>query len=564
MPQNTLHLTAAGLFLPSSSASGGGRSKTGLTCLTLALVLLGILATTARAADAPAVRFLRTQTVGDVTYFHVGLAVPGDARAPTLVRPAAWSAGDLIKLACLPRLVPRPNACREVILRMEVPEIGQEVRFVTGGRWEFVGQVRRRGPVTFRLIYPSRGEPPLPLDPADADLSPLLPRMAFAEVPLVLDFSRAESQPTGRDDLRKLWAAARAAEFAVLEAQAPSISFYGLARELTARKYGVKAPALTPPGPAELTPFFARLYESAADATILAAAAQARRLQNGDNTKPEPRTIDVAKVARIDLPDRDWEKLLGDKKPEPEPLAKLAPRDNLYAHFRSVIPIVDVIDLFSQINDTGFQEVEGNSRDYQLQARYERQFALPVISLSRTFGPAVVRTAALTASDPYLREGNDMTALFQVVNRTFFYLAHDQFLVALRREFGPALKQDKQDYLGVIIESFVTPRREVSSYRAGFDEYVVISNSLEGMKRVIDTYKGKIPSMATAPDFRYYRSVYMPKDPAEDGFIFLSTSFLRRLLGPEMFVKRRRRLEAFTSLYLTTNAALFAAWETGM
>ena len=217
------------------------------------------------------------------------------------------------------------------------------------------------------------------------------------------------------------------------------------------------------------------------------------------------------------------------------------PRDNIYAHFKSIVPIVDVVDLLAQINETGFTEVEGNSRDYQIQPRYERQFAVQLASLARLFGPTVVRTAAVSVGDPYLREGTDLTAVFQVVNRTLFYLGHDTYIQFSRREFGPDLRQDRETYQNVVIESFVTPRREISLYRAAFGDFIALANSLVGMKRVIDTYKGLVPSVADAPDFRYYRSVYPVRNVAEDGFVFLSTAFQRRILGPELFLKRRRR-----------------------
>ena len=59
------------------------------------------------------------------------------------------------------------------------------------------------------------------------------------------------------------------------------------------------------------------------------------------------------------------------------------------------------------------------------------------------------------------------------------------------------------------------------------------------------------------------RTVFSSADKKEDGFVFLSDAFIRRLVGPASRIKEKRRLEALTSLHMLTNAALFGAWETG-
>src|SRR5262249_33832458 len=62
---------------------------------------------------------------------------------------------------------------------------------------------------------------------------------------------------------------------------------------------------------------------------------------------------------------------------------------------------------------------------------------------------------------------------------------------------------------------------------------------------------------------QYMRTVLRLNDKQENGFAFLSDPFIRNLVGPASKIKEKRRLEALTSLHMTTNAALFAAWEDG-
>ena len=162
-----------------------------------------------------------------------------------------------------------------------------------------------------------------------------------------------------------------------------------------------------------------------------------------------------------------------------------------------------------------------------------------------------------------MREGSDLTIIFHVANKDLFLAAVDQHLKEARANFAGKLKEDKQQYQQITIESYVTPLREVSLHRAMFDDYVVYSNSPVGIRRVIDTYKGKLPALADSLDYQYMRTVFRLEDPLEDGFVFLSDPFIRNLVGPATRIKERRRLEALTSLSMVTNGALFTAWETG-
>src|SRR5262249_33966753 len=132
-----------------------------------------------------------------------------------------------------------------------------------------------------------------------------------------------------------------------------------------------------------------------------------------------------------------------------------------------------------------------------------------------------------------------------------------------RQKFGDSLKESKSTHNDVTIESHVTPLREVSCHRCTLEEHVIYSNSLAGLKRVLDAHAGKIKRLSESQDFQYMRTVFRADDKAEDGFLFLSDAFIRQLVGPASKIKEKRRLEALTSLHMITSGALFTAWETG-
>jgi hypothetical protein len=255
--------------------------------------------------------------------------------------------------------------------------------------------------------------------------------------------------------------------------------------------------------------------------------------------------------------------MMGDRKPDAEPLARLVPHDNFYIHFKSIRKFIEMGELFDQWGTSLLRAYEIHSRDYQLKQRYERQLCLRSTVLGKTLGPLVIRGLAVTGSDGYVREGTDVTIIFHVVNRPLFLGAVNSFLREAQKEWGEQLREAREEYHKVAIESYVTPLREVSLHRATIGDFVIYSNSPAAVRRVIDTQQGRLKALSDSLDFQYMRTVFRKDDPEEDGFAFLSDPFIRQLVGPASKIKEKRRLEALTSLYMTTNDALFTAWETG-
>jgi hypothetical protein len=399
---------------------------------------------------------------------------------------------------------------------------------------------------------------------------------SWVEVPVELDLNNAVEVPPSalpeerrpeqapaRDDLEGLWAEAQVARFAVLEAQTPEFGFYGFACAATGRKYGVAAPALgAETGDKEL--LHRRLYETTTGAAAITESLQLHHLLGppalGDRGQ---RTVDIWSVLGIDIAEHPWEKMMAGKKPAPEPLARLVPRDNYYVHFKNIRKFIEFGELLDQWGTNLARAYEMNSRDFQLKERYERQLCLKSTWLGKTLGPALLRGLAVTGNNPYLREGSDVTVIFHVANRPLFLAAVNGFIQEARARFKDQLREGKADYHGVAVETFVTPLREVSLYRAALGDFVIYSNSPTGLRRVLDAQHGRLPALADALDFQYMRTVFRVDDKQEDGFAFLSDAFIRQLVGPASKIKEKRRLEALTSLSMVTNAALFAVWETG-
>jgi WD40 repeat protein len=523
------------------------------------------------ATAAPGAAGLRTQRVGDVTYFQATLDSPAGLRFPDI----GTGKADLPveaqrrRLARLPRLVPQDRATAHVYFSTALPgEPGKPLPLL-----EFTGKVAGAGPARLLLLYPVAGSPVPDGDKKDP-LSTVVTPPAWAEVAITLDFGKATKLgPPGEkrnrlrgpddDDLEGRWAAAQARHLAVAEVQAPEFGFFGFAREATGRKYEVPARTLLSGGqPAGGEELF-RLYELTTGATALAESLAVRRLLDARGQDRGPRTVAIDKVKGIDVAEHPWEKMLAGKKAEPETLAGLVPHDNYYVTFRGLAPLLACGEAWDGWGGNLLSAYQLSSRDYRLRQRYEKQLCLNTAALGKAVKPEVVRAVALTGSDVYLGEGSDVSVLFHVTDARAFLNAVEPFLGEARKEFGDRLHQEKTDYQGVAIESFVSPLREVSLHRAVVGDVVIHSNSPVALRRILDTRAGRRKSLAGALDFRYMRTVFAPNDPSEDGFLFLSDAFIRQLVGPASKIKQKRRLEALGSLTLVSHAARFVAWETG-
>jgi hypothetical protein len=519
------------------------------------------------AAETPQIVDLQVQRHKDTTYFSVSLRPPAKLWLPDL-RPTIVqtpSEGQRRHLARLPQLIPQDEGTAAVYCDVPLqPNFGADFSL------HFIGKVHGQGKAQLLFTYPMKRDRPRDAKPT---LAPPFLTETWGEIPVTLDFSRATkiapckgvrragTFPHG--DLEGQWALAQVRQLAVFEAQAPESGFYPLARTLTGRKYQVKEESFvkreSPPRGQE----FRRFYEMTTGAAALTESLALHRLREASGVGREKRTVAVDSLLGINVGEHPWQKMMAGKKPVAEPLAEWTPHDQYYVTFRSIRALLECGDLLDQWGGNILNAYKISGRDYQIRQRYEKQLCIQRTDLARTLGPAIIREVALTGSDPYLREGSDVTLIFHVTNRALFLAAVEPFIAETRKEFGDRLRESKSEHKGTTIENFVTPLREVSLHRAVVGDYVIFSNSPVAVRRVLDTHAGRYKSLAQSLDFRYMRTVFRRDDKQEDGFAFLSDAFIRQLVGPGSKIKEKRRLEALTSLRMVTDAALFAAWETG-
>lgn len=589
-------------------------------CIRLSVVLVlaisGLNTGTAQ-QNAPAriaVRELRVQQVDDATHFHVQLEspprltafddarlIPQDGKAlhvylrentPGLVAPRGEPSGA--------ESLPGDRGHTPATKDANRPRPPREAAPVQG--LEFVGKLTGTGEAKFILHYPTE-------TPTARSLIRLrllrLPQDNWAEIPITIDFSKAEKvsvpaeatvrraprpaearhrQPLdwpARNDLEGLWAVAQMQEFGRLRGGVDDNGFYTFAIQASARKHNVPVPANLAwigrrnedssglnqrwnqdPAPSRQI-IDAELYEMTTGATAIAESLATRRMLGQVGRDNKDFSIPVEKIEGITIAEHPWEQMMQGRNPSIEPIARMIPDDNYFIHFKNIRGFIQFSDLVEQWGTNLIRAYEVHSRDYRLLDRYQQQLCLRSTVLGKTLGPLVLRSLAITGSDAYLREGSDVAIVFHVANRRLFLTAVDRFIEEARAKFGGKFTEAAEEADGIKIESFTTPLREVSLYRTTLDEYVIYANSRAGMQRILDTHKGKHKPLADAMDFRYMRTIFRYDDKEETGFAYLSDAFIRQLVGPASKIKEKRRLEALTSMYMLNDAALYQAWQTG-
>jgi hypothetical protein len=290
-------------------------------------------------------------------------------------------------------------------------------------------------------------------------------------------------------------------------------------------------------------------------------------------TEPEPASppisIKIAGLAGPTIQSHPWEKMLNGRKPQISPLARSVPADFYFIEFHSLEKLLDAIetsDLWGQhLFSQGWQE----ARSQLFATRLRQQLAVETNRLLRPFYDSVVREIAVTGSDLYAREGSDVTLLFRFKQSELFHARMDSFLTKAEKSHADA-RRSTGEYQGVPYVEVSTPDRSVHVFSAYPEpDLHVRSNSRRALERVVDAIHAKdadgrpVTRLGDTAEFAYIRTLMPEGAPEEDGFIYLSDPFIRRLVGPQLKLTERRRLVCYNHLRMIGHAALFHQTQHG-
>ncbi|PKO14518.1 hypothetical protein CVU37_14525 [candidate division BRC1 bacterium HGW-BRC1-1] len=515
------------------------------------VLLVGLICVSGvRAAEIRPVD-LRAARDGDGTIFQVRIPMP-DARNVVLMPSfGRGSASPREGHLSMPQLVGTPVAetpCYVLFDEVRSAWEPQQARDV------FIGRTRQTGSVPLTLFYRTKSE-------------------GWTSHSLTLDLSSAEPMKAASRQVRlndrntTTVEASPRQQFLLAEADwmgaagAPlgdPLGFWAYARLQRLREAGL------PMGRADRENNFnrfrrAELYDLATGARAIQESLQLERMLDGATTT-EPRTIAIGDLEGITVAPLPYEKLRAGREPRFSPSAGMVPADQWYLRFGNLAKLQELADLAQDWSGALSSSPEIGDAEHGLRARLQNQMCLPSALLSRVLGPAVVSEIVITGSDPFLREGTDLTAIFTLKSPDLFRAGVSPYWKAAEAAGARPVETGMKD-----VESLVTPDRSVSAYRTFVGETAIYSNSLPALRRVLDLARDpkSSASLAQSPDFRYQRAEW-PEDPEnEDGFLFLSDPFIRRLSGPEVRIKEKRRLEAMAGLRQVHNAAMLHGYLHG-
>ncbi|MFO0975817.1 MAG: DUF1559 domain-containing protein [Planctomycetaceae bacterium] len=287
--------------------------------------------------------------------------------------------------------------------------------------------------------------------------------------------------------------------------------------------------------------------------------------RSGNTSSPNGKTedVDVASLVGPTVKSHPWKEMLGEKTPSVSGLVMYVPADQYYVGFRSVSRMLDVIDGGDLFAKHLYTQSDAGAFVRDTEERLRTQLAIDTNPLARPFYDLVVKEFAITGSDPFVAEGSDVTLLFQYEQPVVFQAQMEQYLKKAEQS-GSDVKRTDLKVLGIPVTYVASPDRRVHVYSAyPVDGIHVRSNSMVALERTLRLILGKsenVESLGSTDEFRYIRTLIPPNAKEEDGLIYLSDSFIRRLMGAELKLTELRRLRCNNVLRMIGySAALFSA-----
>jgi prepilin-type processing-associated H-X9-DG protein len=279
--------------------------------------------------------------------------------------------------------------------------------------------------------------------------------------------------------------------------------------------------------------------------------------------------VSVADLSGPMIKSHPWEKMLNGRRPAISPLAKCVPDDFYFAEFRSLTKLLDAMDISDLWGTHLFNQTGQEARSQLVGDRLKKQLAVETNRLVRPFYDLVVEEVAVTGSDLFAREGSDVTLLFRFKQPEVFKARMDGFLANAAKS-RPDAQRTSGKYLGIDYVHLATPDRAIHVFSAyPSPDLHVRSNSKVAFQRILEAIQGRgvngkpIRRLGGTAEFAYIRTLLPRGAPEEDGFVYLSDPFIRRLVGPELKLTERRRMVCYNHLRMIGHAALLYRTEHG-
>lgn len=276
-----------------------------------------------------------------------------------------------------------------------------------------------------------------------------------------------------------------------------------------------------------------------------------------------PARVPIDELSPPALVDHPWPAMMAalpdPSAASPEPLAAATPAEFWYVRFDDIRTLLRVLDEADAWVTPVAHVLEERAEVRDLSTRYQRQLGLRRSGLAKTMGHAVVERVAVIGSDPYLREGSDVTFVFELRAPSVFDTELQRHMDEHRAEVAD-IARTTLAHGPHEVTVHRDPTGAVRQHRATLGALAIVSNSEAACRAVLDTLDGKRPRLSDQPDLAYM----LARDPGEhDGFAFLGDRFIAEVVGPRQKVLAARRQQALADLLTPGYAALLYGWLRG-
>lgn len=249
--------------------------------------------------------------------------------------------------------------------------------------------------------------------------------------------------------------------------------------------------------------------------------------------------IDTLKAPEI--VSHPFNKMLQGRKYDLPPLSQYIPQNFYFISTPSLTKTLEIIDFINQKSSVLLKKYSRSSIDFHFKDKLLSQLALKENKLARNFYNTVIEEMAIAGSDPFVLNGSDITLLFKLKNKFLFKSTLESYRKSFIESHHAVPKtivwQNRE------IKSLTTSDRKVSSYYIELTpDIIVLSNSLEAVKKILACAEKKSSSLAELSDFQYMQSVWKSRDKKGDLTVYLSDAFVRYMVSPELRIRESRRM----------------------
>ena len=267
------------------------------------------------------------------------------------------------------------------------------------------------------------------------------------------------------------------------------------------------------------------------------------RTRPGDEEKE---TVPLDSVPGLTVKEMDWKEKIKDKKPQLDPLAALIPIDQHAVFFPSFQAMTAVADAADSEGVPVLQFAEPRAEDAADQGEVP-EAALPLAHRRRPVAGATGdqrRSVHRLRPVPAHRLGRGPAAGAEGRGSPGQAAGPLVGPGVAQQPAQPRGQASRGDGAGRGVFGARSPDRSVCVYVAQVGPAMVVTNSLVQLERLIDTQEGKQASLASAPEYAFFRDRY-PRADAEKGeesaLAVLTDATIRRWCGPRWRIADSRR-----------------------